>query len=71
MALFFRTVQMVNKELPIDKRIPLIDFRNRRMEIKRLFEDLFPDSSLTTVWFLTVVASATAIAIGIVFEIAR
>jgi hypothetical protein len=70
-ALFIRMAVAVNKKLPTEKRIPLIEFRYHIMEIKRMHEDMFPESSMATVWFLLQVASASAVAIGVFLEIAR
>ena len=71
LGLFFRMAAAVNKKLPTERRIPLIEFRYHMTEIKRLYEDMFPESSMATVWFLLQLASALVAAIGIVLEIAR
>lgn len=70
-AMFIRMAAEVNKKLPPEKRIPLIDYRYHITEIKHLYEGLFPDSALATVWFLLEVASASVIAIGVILEIAK
>jgi len=71
LALFFRMALAVNKKLPTERRIPLIEFRYHISEIKRLYEDMSPRSSLPTLWLLLQVASASAVAMAIVLEIAR
>jgi len=40
--LFLRMAIKLNRVLPLAKRIPLIEFRNYRLEIERLYENSFP-----------------------------
>jgi hypothetical protein len=70
-VLFFRMLSGVNKMLPPEKRIPLLEYRYRTTEIKRLYEDVYPESTVPTVWLLLGILSASLIAVGVVLEIAK
>jgi hypothetical protein len=69
--LFFRMAIELNKALPPDKRIPLIEFRNHIFRIRRLHEDSFPESGLSTTWLVLMVAAALAWASAIIAELIR
>jgi hypothetical protein len=68
---FFRMTSELNKTLPPDKRIPLIQFRNEAHRIRRLYEDTFPRGRLSTAWLLFMVIGTASIAAAVVAEAAR
>jgi len=61
----------LNRVLPPNKRIPLFDYRMHISEIRRLYEDSFPDSALSTVWFLLMVVAGAFCATAVVVEVVR
>ncbi len=70
-GLFFRMAIELNKVLPANKRIPLIECRMHLSEIRRLYEDLFPDSALSSVWFLLMVLGGAFFATAVIVEVVR
>jgi hypothetical protein len=70
-GLFFHMVIELNKVLPPNKRIPLSEYRMRIDEIRRLYEDSFPDSALATVWFLLMMVGGAFCAAAVVLELVR
>jgi hypothetical protein len=69
--LFLRMAIDLNKVLAPSKRIPLYDLRNRVSEIRRLHEDSFPESALSTVWLMLMVVAGVLLGTAIVLELAR
>lgn len=61
----------VNKVLPPDKRVPLIEIRGRMAEIRRLHEDLFPSSRLPALSRMLGIAGAASCTAAIVVELIR
>ena len=70
-SLFFRMAIKLNRVLQPAKRIPLIEFRNYRLEIERLYEDSFPESELPTGFRVLIVAGALTIGAGVILALAR
>jgi hypothetical protein len=70
-SLFLRMAIELNKVLPPDKRIPLIEFRNHISRIRRLHEDSFPESGLSTTWLILTVAAGLVWAAAIITELIR
>lgn len=69
-SLFFRMILELNKVLPAQNRLSLIEFRYHIGEIKRLHAELFPISTLRVTALLLIAASAAAVGVGIVVAIA-
>jgi hypothetical protein len=67
--LFVRMAVQVNRVLAPEKRIPLIESRLRFFELKRLHEDLFPASTIRTVWFVLLAVSTSLLAIGVMLAV--
>ena len=67
--LFGRMHAQVNKLLPPEKRIPLIETRMRFYDIKHLHEELFPTSPIRAAWLVLTVASASMLAIGVILAV--
>jgi hypothetical protein len=66
---FLMTLRMafeVNRVLPPEKRIPLIEYRFHVQEIWRLHDDFFPKSTTATLTRWLTAFSAVLIAAGIV-----
>ncbi len=70
-CLFFRMAIDLNKVLPPDKRIPLIEFRNQISRIRRLHEDSYPESGLSTTWLLLMIVAGMVWAAAIITEVIR
>ena len=70
-SLFFRMVSELNKVLPPDKKIPVFEFRNHISEIRRLHEDSFPDSALSTAWMILMVTAGLAWTAVVIVELIR
>jgi len=68
-SLFLCMAVELNKALPSDKRFPLLEIKMHFHEIKRLHENLFPVSTLRTAWFVLLVVSVSAMAIGVILAI--
>jgi hypothetical protein len=69
--LFFRMATDLNKVLPPNRRIPFYAMRNRVSEIRRLHEDSFPESPLSTAWLILMVVAGAILGTAIVLELAR
>jgi len=67
--LFLRMASELNKVLPPQRRIPLLEFRMRIWEIKNLHQEAFPKSGLRATSFLLIAVSVAlfiaAIIVGI------
>jgi hypothetical protein len=61
----------VNKRLPQEKRLPLIEFRYIGSELRRLHEESFPTSTLRTTTSVLAAVSTILVAAGVVVEIAK
>ena len=68
-SLFFRMIIDLNKVLPLEKRIPLIEFRNQISRIRRLHQDSFPESGLSATWLILMVAAGLVWAAAIIAEV--
>ncbi len=70
-SLFFRMAIKLNRMLPPAKKIPLIEFRNYRLEIERLYEGSFPESELPAGFRVLIVAGALTIGAGVIVALVR
>jgi hypothetical protein len=71
-ALFFRMAIKINTVLPIDERIPLIELRLHGVSrIRRLYEDLFPESGLSATWLILMTVGTLLLAAAIIAELVR
>jgi hypothetical protein len=61
----------LNKVLPPEKRIPLIEFRGRLSEIRDLHREWFPTSGLRATSFALIAASTALFAIAVIIEVAK
>jgi hypothetical protein len=61
----------LNRVLPPEKRIPVLAFRNHISEIRRLHEDSFPDSALSTAWMILMVGAGLAWAGAVIVAVSR
>jgi hypothetical protein len=67
--LFGQMQAQVNKLLPPEKRISMIESRMRFHEIKSLHEERFPTSQLRTMWYVLMAISVFLMAVGIIVAI--
>ena len=67
--LFLRMASELNRVLPRDRRMPLIEIRIHIFEIKRLHEEAFPESRLRTTWFLLTVTSILVMVLAVLLEL--
>jgi len=70
-SLFLRMAIELNKVLPPSKRIPLIEFRNHISEIRRLYEDSFPEGVLSMAWMTLLAAGAIAFGSAVIVALIR
>jgi hypothetical protein len=70
-SLFFRMAIELNRVLPPSKRIPLIEFRNHISEIRRLYEDSFPEGVLSMAWMTLLAAGGIALGSAVIVELIR
>jgi hypothetical protein len=67
--LFLRMTIELNKALPPDKRISLLETQLRFFEIKSLHETSFPLSKIRTTWFIMTVVAMLLMATGTILAI--
>lgn len=70
-SLFFRMIVDLNKVLPPNKRIPFAFLSSRIPEIRRLHEDTFPKSPLSTAWLILMWVAGIVLGTAIVLEVAK
>jgi hypothetical protein len=69
--LFVRMAVELNKVVPSEKRIPLLEYRYHISEIRRLHEEFFPRSMLRTTSSLLTRGAVLIMVVGTVLEIAK
>jgi hypothetical protein len=68
-ALFVRMATDLNRILPSQKKIPILELNMRRDQVKRLHEEFFPVSRLRAAWFVLQVASGMTMAAAVVLAV--
>jgi len=67
--LFLRMARELNRVLPAERRMPLIEVRMHYFEIKRLHEEAFPASRLRAAWFLLTVTSILVMVAAVLLKL--
>ena len=67
--LFLRMAMELNRVLPPERRMPLIEIRMHFFEIKRLHEEAFPASRLRAAWFGFTVTSILVMVLAVLLEL--
>ena len=67
--IFFRMLASVNSVLPPDRHFRVLAFREYIDDVVRVYEECFPESSLSTAWLVLTNISAVLLFAGFILKI--